>query len=180
MAEVVNGVVQPNYDNCGDAPVGEPVVVPVVGPTGPMGPQGPEGPEGPEGPQGPPGEDGEDGEGGDTFTFVFVFGDGTISPVLGSKIAIPSGYTGTFMRWRARIAGDVAGSVTFAVRKAASVTGALATVGGTAPSITAAKGAEDTDGLDWTTTTIAPGEILEAELVSSDVLGVTLTVECQL
>jgi hypothetical protein len=178
LADVVGGIVLPNYDNCGDSSIpGQPVQIPVEGPPGPQGPTGPQGPAG------PPGEDGEQGPpgvGGDTFAFVFVFGDGAISPVLGSKVAISSPYTGTFMRWRARIAGDVTGSVTFALRLAASVTAALAGVGGTAPSITTAKGAEDTNGLDWTTTGIASGEILEAEYVSGDVLGVTLVVECEL
>lgn len=63
MAEILCGIVQPDYSNCCDGPVGgppPPVVLPgVVGPSGPEGPAGPPGEDGAPGPAGPPGPGGE-------------------------------------------------------------------------------------------------------------------------
>lgn len=157
MASILAGVVQPNYANCDDAPVGGPIEVPVEGPPGPPGPPGPA---------------------NNRFAFVFVFGNSLSEIIFGSRVVCISPYTGSVRRWRSRNAGDVAASVAFEVRSAPDVLGALTSVGGTQPAISAAKGAEDL-APDWTITNIVAGQVIEAELVSGDTLGVTLVIECE-
>lgn len=154
---VVGGVVQPDYASCSDGPVGGFVEVP--GPTGPTGPQG------------PPGDDATS-----KFPFIFVFGDGVNPPPAGAKIALPVPSNGSFVSWQARVVGDVTGTVVFALRVATTPIGALASVGGTQPSLTAVKGDRQTT-VDWTTTAVVVGGVLECEYVSGDVSGVVLMVE---
>lgn len=157
---VVGGVVQPDYASCSDGPVGGFIEVP--GPTGPTGPQGP---------QGPPGNNATS-----KFPFIFVFGDAIDAPSVGSKIAIPAPSAGSFVSWQARHANGQVATAAFHLRYASTPTGAVATVGGTQPSLTTVVGRRETT-VDWTTTAVVAGGVLECEYVSGDTLGVTLMVE---
>jgi hypothetical protein len=114
------------------------------------------------------------GGGGSTFGLVFVFPEGSTA---GSKVRLPAPVDGDFAVWWARL--DQSGSATFTVRHASGVTGSLASVGGTAPSVSSALGAEDINGLDWTTTGFSFGDIIEVELASiTTATGATLTLGC--
>lgn len=111
------------------------------------------------------------------FSFVYTFGNGVSAAEQHSKISIPSPYNGSVARWRIRNANDVAATAAFVVRKSADETSSMVDVGGTQPSITAAKGAKSSGFLDWNSLTIAAGECLEVEFASGDSLGVTLVIE---
>jgi len=162
LAEIDScGVVQPNYSDC-CLPAGNQTPPQII-----------EGPPGPPGPQGPPGLPNT------KFAFVYTFGDSINTMLFGTKIVVPSPYSGLITGWRARHSGDLTATALFAVSKAPSVTGVLAAVGGTAPAIAAAKGAESLS-IDWTISTVLVGEALEVEYVSGDSKGVTIEIECSI
>lgn len=95
---------------------------------------------------------------------VFQFGDSLFNAQVGMKIRARLGYAATFKSWHVKL--GASGSATFAVRTATGVTGTFSSVGGTAPSVTTALGAEDVNGLDWTTTGVLDGDWIEVELTS--------------
>lgn len=102
---------------------------------------------------------------GRDLPLTFQFGDSLFNAVAGMKLRVRvSGYSANFKSWHARL--GASGSATFTVRVATSVTNAFASVGGTQPSVTTAVGAEDTDGLNWTTTGVSDGYWVEVELTS--------------
>lgn len=95
---------------------------------------------------------------------TFTFGDGVNTPYAGSIVQIPMPFGMTMEFWRSRL--DISGDAVFAVSVASTITGAYSGVGGTAPSVSGALGAEDMNGLDWTTTVLTQTSVVKVELVS--------------
>lgn len=106
----------------------------------------------------------------------FVFGDGTGSVPDNAYVQMPVPWDMKALRWHARI--DIVGDATFAVKSSSGIAGAVASVGGTQPSITAARGAELLAGLDWTTQQLFMGDVLEVTVLTTSpgVKQVTLVV----
>lgn len=105
------------------------------------------------------------------LVFVFTAAD------VGQLKAIVLPWDCTAMITRARLE-DVAGTATFKVFFATSVTAALSSVGGTDPSVFGpARGANDTS-LDWTTVDFLEGEVIAVELDAlGTAYGATLVIE---
>lgn len=96
---------------------------------------------------------------------VFPFGNGLSAVNVGEFIELPLPFGMAMEYWHIRL--DAVGDAAFTVEVASSIAGALASVGGTAPSVSGARGAQDINGLDWTTTTLVRGGVARATLTSA-------------
>jgi len=104
---------------------------------------------------------------GNTPTYAvglaFTFGDGVTAPTAGALgiATVPAGFNAcNLIGWNARL--DVSGSAGFTIKKGSGDTGALASIGGTQPSVSSAIGAHGTP----TTTTFSPGDQIAVTLDS--------------